>query len=230
MGDYYSKKEVITMKKRMITAFLMFALLVLGAPGQAFADDDPLLSNATYHTEESDYIPGDCVLTATKMMIKRAAIMNGQSEWGDITNELLRPTATYEDGCLISDFRFVDEGLSYRVRYAEFSGSSDGERIEEFRQLLKEHPEGIVVHGEGAAETGTHGVLVVGVDGYQVYAVDATYNKGDFNKGIQKWQDTTMLDPLMVTQYWYIDEIVRTEPETKIKPIKELYFNILRRA
>ena len=42
------------MKKRMITAFLMFALLVLGVPGQAFADDDPLLSNATYHTEESD--------------------------------------------------------------------------------------------------------------------------------------------------------------------------------
>ena len=31
------------MKKRMITAFLMFALLVLGAPGQAFADDDGLL-------------------------------------------------------------------------------------------------------------------------------------------------------------------------------------------
>ena len=218
------------MKKRIITVLLLFALLVLGVPGAAFADDDPLLSNVTYHTEESDYIPGDCVLTATKMMIKRAAIMNGQSEWCDITNELLRPTATYEDGCLISDFRFVDEGLSYRVRYAEFSGSSDGERIEEFRQLLKDHPEGIVVHGEGAAETGTHGVLVVGVDGYQVYAVDATYNKGDFNKGIQKWQDTTMLDPWMVTQYWYIDEIVRTEPETKIKPIKELYFNILRRA
>ena len=114
MGDYYSKKEVITMKKRMITAFLMFALLVLGVPCQAFADDDPLLSNATYHTEESDYIPGDCVLTATKMMIKRAAIMNGQSEWCDITNELLRPTATMEDGCMVSDFRFEDEGLSYR--------------------------------------------------------------------------------------------------------------------
>ena len=218
------------MKKRMITAFLMFALLVLGVPGQAFADDDPLLSNATYHTEETDYIPGDCVLTATKMMIKRAAIMNGQSDWSDITNEQLRPTATLEDGCMVSDFRFEDEGLSYRVRYAEFSGSSDGERIEEFRQLLKKHPEGIVVHGAGAAETGTHGVLVVGVDGYQVYAVDATYNKGDFNKGIQKWEDTTILDPWMVTQYWYIDEIARTESKAKIKPIKELYFNMLRRA
>lgn len=224
------KRRIITMKKRVITALLTFMLLVLSVPCTVFADSDPLLSNATYHTEETDYIPGDCVLTATKMMIKRAAIMNGQSDWSDITNEQLRPTATLEDGCMVSDFRFEDEGLSYRVRYAEFSGSTDGERIEEFRQLLKKHPEGIVVHGVGAAETGTHGVLVVGVDGYQVYAVDATYNKGDFNKGIQKWEDTTMLDPWMVTQYWYIDEIVRTEPKAKIKPIKELYFNILRRA
>ena len=224
------KRRIITMKKRVITVLLTFMLLVLSVPCAVFADNDPLLSNATYHTEETDYIPGDCVLTATKMMIKRAAIMNGQSDWSDITNEQLRPTATLEDGCMVSDFRFEDEGLSYRVRYAEFSGSTDGERIEEFRQLLKKHPEGIVVHGAGAAETGTHGVLVVGVDGYQVYAVDATYNKGDFNKGIQKWEDTTMLDPWMVTQYWYIDEIVRTEPKAKIKPIKELYFNMLRRA
>ena len=218
------------MKKRIITVLLTFALLVLCVPGAVFADSDPLVSNATYHTEESDYIPGDCVLTATKMMIKRAAIMNGQSEWDEITNELLRPTATYPDGCLISDFRFEDEGLSYRVRYATFSGYTDAERIEEFRALLKEHPEGIVVHGEGAAETGTHGVLVVDVKDYQVYAVDATYNKGDFSKGIQKWEDTTMLDPWMVTQYWYIDEIVRTEPLPKERQIRELYFNMLRCA
>ena len=218
------------MKTRLLIVILAIALLILCVPAPAFADSDPLMSNATYHTEETDYIPGDCVLTATKMMIKRAAIMNGKKEWGEITNEILRPTATYPDGCLISDFWFEDEGLSYRVRYGTFSGYDDAERIEEFRQLLRKHPEGIVVHGEGAAETGTHGVLVVKVDGGQVYAVDATWNTGDFSEGIQKWEDTTMLDPWMVTQYWYIDDIVRTGPAPKEWQMKELYFNLLRCA
>ncbi len=217
-------KKVITVLSLTMIVFVMFASV------PSYAGTDPLLSETTYYTEETDYIPGDCILTATRMMIRRAAIMNGKTGWDEITNEVLRPEATTMDGCLLSDFCFESEGMIYRIGFGTFSGTTDAERIGEFEALLREHPEGIVVHGDWAASTGTHGVLVVGVEGGEVYAVDASYNMGIFSEGIQKWSDTTMLEPSLVTRYWYISSITKTVEKPKPVPAATYYFNILRCA
>lgn len=220
------KKEVITMKKRIFTVLLTLAVLMLAAAPAAYAGN-LLDSKAVYYTEESDYLDGDCVLTATRMMIRRAAIMHNNDGWAEITNAALRPAATTE-GDLLYSFCYESGGASYNVSCGSFTGQGSYARIGEFERLLKDHPEGIVVWGIDSASTGTHGVLVVKVENGVVYAMDSSYNMGMFSEGIQKWKDTTMLDPVLVTDYWYISDISPDDGAQKANIVDTPYFNTLR--
>ena len=193
------------MKKRIVALLVTFALVITVIPVPVFAAtslDDP----AVYYTPASDYKSGDCILTATKMMIRRAVIMRNVGDWSKITNEMVRTPATIS-GLLKNSFVVDAEGLVYKVDSGLFTGQGDAARINEFAMLLNAHPEGIVVHGTNAASSGTHGVLVVSVVNGVPYAADSSRNTGLYNKGIQKWEDTTMLAPGKVTKYWYISEI-----------------------
>ena len=221
------------MKKRIITILLALALTVPAAAPAVYAED-LLESKAVYYTEESDYMEGDCVLTATRMMIRRAAIMRNNDGWSDITNASLRPEATV-DGLLLYSFSYEAEGVKYSISCGSFSGEGRQARIKEFESLLKDHPEGIVVWGIDAASTGTHGVLVVEVENGEVYAMDSSYNMGMFKEGIQKWSDTTMLDPSLVTDYWYISDVTDDGSRQITRPLNnnpliELDFNKLKLA
>lgn len=214
------------MKMRMIAIITALVLLILTGSQAAYADlgsqaayaasDSGSLAakledKRVYHTAESDYVSGDCVLSATRIMIRRAGILNDDDEWADITNAALRPEAT-EDGLMHNSFSYTDDGITYSVSTGSFEGEGDAARIEEFAELVRSHPEGIVVWGEGAAETGTHGVLVIDVVDGVVYAADTSNNMGDRNLGIQKWKDTTMLEPSLCTDYWYISDISGGRP------------------
>ena len=202
------KMEGKIMKRRITTvimAILAFTLLMPFVSPAAYAAD-LLESKAVYYTEESDYMDGDCILTASRMMIRRAAIMRNNSDWSEITNESLRPEAT-TDGLLLYSFSYEAGGVTYSIASGSFKEEGSRARIGEFESLLRDHPEGIVVWGTDAASTGTHGVLVVKAENGEVYAMDSSYNMGPFKEGIQKWKDTTMLDPSLVTDYWYISEV-----------------------
>ena len=214
------------MKKRIITLTLALVMLMPLMTPAVYAED-LLESKAVYYTEESDYLDGDCILTATRMMIRRASIMRNKTDWSTITNASLRPKAT-TDGLLLYSFCYDSGESKYSVASGSFKGEGSGARIEEFRRLLEEHPEGIVVWGINAASTGTHGVLVVKVENGEVYAMDSSHNMGMFKDGIQKWSDTTMLDPSLVTDYWYISDITPDEKEQKVEVHNTPYFNTLR--
>lgn len=214
------------MKKRIITLTLALVMLMPLMTPAVYAED-LLESKAVYYTEESDYIDGDCILTATRMMIRRASIMRNKTDWSTITNASLRPQAT-TDGLLLYSFCYDSGETEYSITSSHFTGEGTQARIAEFERLLEEHPEGIVVWGINAASTGTHGVLVVKVENGEVYAMDSSHNMGMFKDGIQKWTDTTMLDPSLVTDYWYISDITPDEKEQKIEVNKTPYFNTLR--
>ena len=149
-------------------------------------------------------------------MIRRACIIKGRGDWTKISNESLRSIATIF-GLLLNSFKVDVEGLVYKVDCGYFNGNGDAARVKEIEDLLRVHPEGIVVHGDNAAVSGTHGVLVVSVKNGVLYAADSSRNTGLNNKGIQKWEDTTMLNVSRVTKYWYISEInasTRTKPSS----------------
>ena len=194
------------MKKRIAALLVTLTLVISAMPLTAFAEAAPLEDKAVYYTPASDYKSGDCILTATKMMIRRALIMRNGGDWSKITNGSIRRPATIS-GLLRNSFKVEAEGLVYIVNSGKFTGKGDNARIQEFEALLKTHPEGIVVHGTNAASSGTHGVLVVNVQNGVPYAADSSRNTGLYNKGIQAWKDTTMLNPGKVTKYWYISEI-----------------------
>ena len=194
------------MKKRIAALLVTLALVITAMPLTAYAAATPLEDKAVYYTPASDYKSGDCILTATKMMIRRALIIKNGGDWSRITNSSIRRPATIS-GLLRNSFRVEADGLVYIVNSGLFTGKGDTARIQEFDTLLKTHPEGIVVHGTNAASSGTHGVLVVKVQNGVTYAADSSRNTGLYNKGIQKWEDTTMLKPGKVTKYWYISEI-----------------------
>lgn len=204
------------MKKRTIAIMVALALVVTVMPVPAFAAGTSLDDKAIYYTPASDYKSGDCILTASKMMIRRASIMNNTGDWTMITNESLRSWATIF-GLLLNSFKVDTEGLVYQVDSGRFTGTGDAARVNEIANLVAVHPEGIVVHGDKAAATGPHGVLVVGVSNGIIYAADPTRNTGLNNKGIQAWDKTTMLDVSKVDKYWYISSIT---PSTSTKPSK----------
>lgn len=194
------------MKKRIIAVFMTMMLLLPVFAAPVFAGQTSLDDKEIYYTPASDYKSGDCILTATKMMIRRASIIKNTGDWTKITNKSLRKPATVA-GLLLNSFKVDTEGLVYKVESGKFKGKGSKERVKEIEELLKTHPEGIVVHGDGAASSGTHGVLAVSVVNGVVYAADSSRNTGLNNKGIQAWQDTTMLEVKKVTRYWYISEI-----------------------
>lgn len=194
------------MKKRIAALMITLSLVITVMPARVYAADTPLEDKAVYYTPASDYQSGDCILTATKMMIRRAIIIKNSGDWSKVTNKFIRRPATIS-GLLKNSFKVDAEGLVYIVDSGLFTGKGDAARIKEFEMLLKVHPEGIVVHGTNAASSGTHGVLVVKVVDGVPYAADSSRNTGLNNKGIQKWDDTTMLNPGKVTKYWYISEI-----------------------
>ena len=101
------------MKKRIITVLLAIVVLVPLVTPAAYAGD-LLESKSVYYTDESDYLDGDCILTATRMMIRRAAIMRNSDSWSKITNESLRPEATM-DGLLLYSFSYDTGGISYSI-------------------------------------------------------------------------------------------------------------------
>ncbi len=206
------------MGKRLAAILLVLSLILSAAPAQSiFAASDNIGDAAVYHTPKKDYKSGDCILTASKCMIRRALIMRGSKVWAKLTNEELRKTATIF-GQLRNSYTFEYDGLSFKVDCDNFTGSSDAARKKEFQDLLKQHPEGIVVWGSDASVNGIHGVLVTGVNNGTVYAADSLHNTGNASKGIQKWSETSMKGPSHVTKYWYIKEVELAKNAPKPNP------------
>ena len=202
------------MKKRISALLIALTLIITAMPFPALAAVSSVDDKAVYYTPASDYKSGDCILTATKMMIRREMIIRNTGDWNKITNQKLRGSATIV-GLLLNSFKYDDEGLLFTIDSGKFNGKGDAVRIREIESLLKAHPEGIVVHGSNAASSGTHGVLAVKVENGVIYAADSSRNTGLNNAGIQKWNDTTMLDPAKVTKYWYISSV---SASSKTKP------------
>ncbi len=196
---------------RKITSFIL-AVAVMMASFACLTTSDSyaatslpsLTDKSVYYTPNSEYNSGDCILTASKMMLRRAAIMKGSLVWTEITNTSLRPYAQV-NGLLRDSYSYTADGVTYSITCKHFTSSTVSDRISEIKTLLKAHPEGIVSWGSSAGKTGAHGVLVVDVTSSGVVKVaDSTHNRGTVNYGIEDWSNSTMLAVNKCTTYWYI--------------------------
>ena len=150
-------------KKRTIAILITLALVISVISAPVFAAGTSLEDKSVYYTPASDYKSGDCILTASKMMIRRGAIMRNTGDWTRITNKSLRSLATVF-GLLLNSFTVDTEGLVYQVDSGRLTSKGAKAKTQEIAGLLAVHPEGIVVHGEKASSTGPHGVLGLCLD------------------------------------------------------------------
>lgn len=192
-------------RRKLITIILTLALFITLMPVYTSAAGylPSLEEKSMYYTP--DYRSGDCILSSTKSMMRRAAIARNSYSWDKITNTSLRGSATTK-GLLKNNFNYTCDGIKYTVQVHALTGNSE-KKIKDITSLLKSHPEGVVVWGKGAATTGTHGILVTdSIDG-KLYCVDSTHNIRKTNRGIEPWENTTMKSISYCTYVWFISSI-----------------------
>ena len=194
------------MKKRITVLMITLALIITAMPVPAAAATAPVDRKAVCYTPAADYRSGDCILSATKVMIRRAMLLRGSTKWSTISNKTIRKKATIF-GLLLHRFTFEADGMSYKVRVGFFKGNTNAARIKEFERLIKAHPEGVVIWGKNASVFGMHGVLLTDVKKGVPYVMDSWYNLGPRKCGIQVWDDSSMKSPIRCTQYWLIKEV-----------------------
>ena len=188
----------------ILIAGVMIMSPLFYSPAYAQSDEEQLNIEDPELYYVKKYHSGDCVLCSNAYMIMRAAYYNGSEDYQKITNNLLRRYAcTSKYGCIMKhDYKFTFDGVTYRIKAKSLSGKKSAKE-KKLRDLLEEHPEGIVVRG--AARSGGHGILLTSYEDGKFYAVDSAQNYHGRNKGIVEYDDTTMYSIKRLTQIWYIE-------------------------
>lgn len=187
-------------------AVILSAVIVLGVMPMIAAASDKLPDlneKSVYYTP--DYRSGDCILSSTKSMMRRAAIIRGSDSWDKITNTSIRGSATIR-GLLRHSFTYTCDGIKFKIVHHALTGNAEKKK-KDIAAFLDGHPEGIVIWGSRAATTGTHGILVTGSKDGKLYAVDSTHNTGRMNNGIEEWEETTMKSIANCTDVWLAGSI-----------------------
>lgn len=188
----------------ILIAGVMIMSPLFYSPAYAQSDEEQLNIEDPELYYVKKYHSGDCVLCSNAYMIMRAAYYNGSEDYQKITNNLLRRYAcTSKHGCIMKhDYKFTFDGVTYRIKAKSLSGKKSAKE-KKLKELLEEHPEGIVVRG--AARSGGHGILLTSYEDGKFYAVDSAQNYHGRNKGIVEYDDTTMYSIKRLTQIWYIE-------------------------
>ncbi len=178
------------MKRKFVGLFLVFVIFVGCLPNVAWAininDDEVFLKQQTSYT---------CTLASAAMMLRRRAILNGNSNWDSITESAMRSTAWIENQGLRGSFSYA--GMN--VTQVSLSGDKKSQLI----SVLNAHPEGIEVYNKSHAvliTDYTDGTFYCGDPSYASYIpksripLTSSYLKGGTQDGIIN----------NLTSYWYI--------------------------
>lgn len=213
------------MKKRTLRRLLMLCFLSAAVflSGTAVNATDVNLNDASLY-KVKNYKSGDCLLCANAYMIKRMAMLMESDSYKVISNEALREAATADGvNTLNSSYTYTADGIEYTVTRGDLNGTA-ADKCRQVREMLKEHPEGIVVWGgsSSASYSGPHGVLITGYnpDKRYFYAADSARNYNGSNTGITSWAGTTMFSIRYCSAY-YIISSVRLTDAAKIDSIKK---------
>ena len=183
---------------------LMFSSPIFYSNGYGETDLSKLnIEDDSYYYVKS-YKSSDCVLSANAYMIMRALYFDGSKYFDGVTNNTLRKIAcTSKNGSSLKyEYSYAVDGLRYHVVH-DYLGGSASDKKAKLKRLLKKHPEGIVVYGRSSS--GAHGVLITDYENGRFYAVDSAQNKGGRNRGILRFENTTMYSIGSLSHIWYID-------------------------
>ena len=146
----------LALHKRLLALLLALCLMLTAAP-VAFAED--LRSLDIFYAKQQT--SSTCTLASAAMMMRRRAYLDGLDNWDTITESSLRRVAWSYVG-LSHDFTML--GIEVQHAYFDDDRAVESQLIE----LLREHPEGIVVYNRNYP----HAILVTDYTGGQFYCAD----------------------------------------------------------
>ena len=175
-------------KKKALLLFLAWICLSACVPGKALAATiDQLNQSGMFLKQQTSYT---CTLVSAVMMVRRAALADGDSDWKDITEDSMRGTAWVEGGGLSHEFSYA--GIS--VDYGELpGGSSNAGRL---IQMLKNHPEGIVIYDRDKP----HAILITDYTGGTFYCADPAGSTPDGRISVSD----ARISVSGAESYWYV--------------------------
>lgn len=186
------------MRQRILRIITAVLALVMLAPAALAATYDEINQDQVFLKQEQR---GTCTLASTAMMLRRAALLNGDENWAQITEASCRQ-AFWIAGC----------GLPYSFSYGEMTVGHDtlpgGAANEDVLiDLLAEHPEGIMLH----AACVPHGILLTEYKDGQFYCADPSEYAGNGIIPIEEAWGTRVENS---NAYWYVTSAVaETEPD-----------------
>lgn len=127
-------------KKKIRSSILMFLLAVVmikGVIADAATFNDINASTMFFKQNTTS----TCTLSSAAMMVRRAALLNGNGNWADVTERNLRSTAWLSGVGLYNSFSYA----GIYVTSAKISSNKTQTMI----NLLSQHPEGIVIYDYG---------------------------------------------------------------------------------
>ena len=128
------RKLTATVLACCITALMFTTGAVVSTQAEAATFSDINASNVFLKQQESD----TCTLCANVMMMRRTAMLRGDSDWSSITESACRPYMWVEGVGIYNDFSYKNIDVSYsRIQY---------DAVSELKELLAKHPEGIVAY------------------------------------------------------------------------------------
>ena len=129
------------MKKLCVLFGLLMMIAVLNC-GRVQAAENTNDNGVTFEelNDEAVFIKqsrrGTCTLASSAMVMRRAAMLSGNEDWASITESSVGSTA-WREGV----------GISWQFTYADVTMVHDYvSSVEDLKELLAEHPEGIVAY------------------------------------------------------------------------------------
>lgn len=186
------------MRKRILRIAMAVLMLAVMVPSALAATYEEINQDQVFLKQEQR---GTCTLASTAMMLRRAALLNGEENWAQITEASCR-----------AEFWIPGCGLPYSFSYGEMTvghetlpGGAANEAV--LIDLLEAHPEGIMLH----AACVPHGILLTEYKDGQFYCADPSEYVGAGIIPIEEAWGTRVENS---NAYWYVtSEVAEVEPD-----------------
>ncbi len=148
----------------LLTAAIMVTILPQSVVLAANIDDSEVFLKQPRHSTT-------CTYFSAAMMLRRKAILDGNSNWNSITGDSVRAETRAAGGGMSNVFSYA--GISVASGY--FSGSAV-EKKQQLVSLLNNHKEGVVIYTYGTGSGIVHAVLATSYENGILYVADPVYH------------------------------------------------------
>ncbi|MBR1810690.1 MAG: hypothetical protein IJ766_03430 [Clostridia bacterium] len=136
-----------------------------------------------------------CTLASAAMMMRRYALLRGDSDWASITESSIYSKAWDPGSGLFFSFSYATSGGNISVNHSTLPGGSANRQV--LINLLKEHPEGVEIHNTSEP----HAVLLTDYTDGIFYCADPNGGSGTGRIPLTSAYAVRVEN---VSAYWYI--------------------------